>query len=94
MFTWINKQGVQSDSGYVLQITGRFSAEYREAGRIMTIDLEFGFSGGSPCVIIGRDAFRHWDGDQIALGADEQTRLQANFRRACEFQQLKVIAED
>jgi hypothetical protein len=29
MFTYLNKQGVESDAGFVVQFTGRFTLEYR-----------------------------------------------------------------
>lgn len=36
MFTWLNKQGVQSDRGFDVQRTERFVMEYHEKGNIVS----------------------------------------------------------
>src|SRR4051794_12498175 len=46
MFKWLNKQSVESDRGFVVQFTGRFSMEYREGSKTVTLAVEGGFSGG------------------------------------------------
>jgi hypothetical protein len=93
MFTWLNKQGVQSDSGFVIQFTGRFTAEYREGGKTITLDIEDGFSGGQPCVILSPDAFDRWDTENSKLTDSERERLLSNFKDACKFQGLSVVIE-
>jgi hypothetical protein len=93
LFTWLNKQGVQSDSGFIVQFTGRFTAEYREGGKTMTVDVEIDFSAGKPCVIIGPDAFQSWDSANSRLSDSQRERLFRNFREACEFQGLKLVVE-
>lgn len=41
-----------------LQFTGRFDAEYRDAGKVMSIHVESGIhDDGAPCVIVNPDAF-------------------------------------
>ena len=40
MLTWMNKQGVRSDLGFEFQFTGRFSAEYRENGKVTKIYVQ------------------------------------------------------
>ena len=60
MFTWLNKQGVQSDEGFIVQRVDRFIIEYQEGPRKVSVGVEPGFSGG-PRVIIGKDAFARWD---------------------------------
>ena len=45
MFTWLNKQGVRSDTGFEFQFTGRFTAEYRENGRVTDMYVD-----GTPSV--------------------------------------------
>lgn len=94
MFTWLNKQGVQSDNGFVVQFTGRFTAEYRERGKTITVEIEDGFSGGRPCVILHPDAFQHWDLENAMLTDAERERLFSNFREACKFQGLNVAIEE
>jgi hypothetical protein len=95
MFTWLNKQGVESDRGFVVQFTGRFTAEYREAGRTITLRVEDGISGNVPSIILSPQAFEHWDNEPPGkkIPGAEQQRLLKNFRDACEFQGLKVVLE-
>ncbi len=42
MFTWLNKQGVASDSGFMLQRVQRFFYEYSEKGQTLRIAVEPG----------------------------------------------------
>lgn len=39
-FSWLNKQGVASDQGFVVQRVERFAYEYREGERVMRLDGE------------------------------------------------------
>ncbi|MBK7617018.1 MAG: hypothetical protein IPJ08_22210 [Burkholderiales bacterium] len=91
MFTWKNKQGVQSDEGFALQFVGRFAAEYREGSKVMEVEIEDGFLDGKPAVNVSRAAFRSWRDDSSTLPPDDQIRIADNFRRACEFQGLSVV---
>jgi len=92
MFTWLNKQGVQSDKGFVLQFTGRFSAEYRDGDKVVTLDVEDGMSGGMPCIILDPNAFIRWD-DGVPIAPDLQEHLYQNAKEAIEFQGLKMVVE-
>lgn len=40
MFTWLNKQGVKSDEGYILQCMDRFFYHYIEDDHLMIIYVE------------------------------------------------------
>lgn len=40
MFTWLNKQGAESSSGYILQREHRFYYHYKEKDHIMKIYVE------------------------------------------------------
>ena len=91
MFTWLNKQGVESDEGFVVQVASRSRIEYREGGRKITIPISEGFVGPRPAVYIGREVFAHWDGDPARLASAEQTRLLENFKRAMDFQGVAVL---
>jgi hypothetical protein len=89
-FKWLNKQGVESDAGFSVQFTGRFTCEYREGGRMIEIEVESGISCGKPSISIYRDAFAKW---QVIrpfheTPSDVQQRLLQNFREAMEFQGL------
>jgi hypothetical protein len=91
-FTWLNKQTVKSNLGFVVQFTGRFTAEYREGSKTITLHFENGRSCGMSCVILSEFAFERWDNDPpgVIITNTERERLLKNFRDACEFQGLKV----
>lgn len=91
MFTWLNKQGVESDSGFIVQFTGRYTCEYREAGRTIEIEVEDGLSGGLPSISVKRDAFAKWGAKPFhEAPQEEQARLMKNLKEAFEFQGLAV----
>jgi hypothetical protein len=94
MFRWLNKQGVESDHGFAVQRTGRFSAEYRDRGKVVTLDVESGLDyDDKPCVIVDPDAFQHWDGETAKIPPEEQAQMFENLREAMEFQGLKLAIE-
>ena len=93
MFTWLNKQGVQSDRGFIVQFTGRFSAEYRDRGKKVTLYVEDGLVGEEPCISVGPDAFEQWDGEETKIPLQEQQLMFQNLREAMEFQGLKLVVE-
>jgi hypothetical protein len=94
MFTWLNKQGVKSDRGFSLQFTGRFTAEYREHGKVVTLDVESGVSGGLQSIILDPAAFEHWDGESAKIPYGQQQQLFQNVKEALEFQGLKMVVEE
>jgi hypothetical protein len=68
MFKWLNKQGVRSDKGFVVQCTGRFEVEYREEKRRISIYVEPGYLGDKFCLIINSK------GDTTKLLQDQPSR--------------------
>jgi|HigsolmetaAR202D_1030399.scaffolds.fasta_scaffold43118_2 hypothetical protein len=87
-FRWINKQGVESDLGFIVQFTGRFTAEYREAGRIFVVDVEDGgLSGDKSNILYSRSSLLRFIPSQ-----SEQQRVETNFRDAMLFQGLVPVA--
>ena len=92
MFSWLNKQGVQSERGFILQRTGRFTAEYREGNRVVTLDVEAGISAGIPCLILHPDAFMRWD-DGTVIPSTQQAEKFCNVESALEFQNLKMVVQ-
>lgn len=88
MFSWMNKQGVQSNEGFEVQFTGRFTAEYREGKRYLVVDVE---DGGNGQISFSVKAFERWANSSIPNDLVEQTRLQENFMAALRFQGLTPI---
>jgi len=92
-FTWLNKQGVKSSKGFIVQCMGRFTAEYQECSRKITIELEIGkLPNGKYCDIIGSDAFSKWD-DGTPIPKEKQDEILQNYKDAMEFQGIGVIVE-
>jgi hypothetical protein len=95
MFTWLNKQGVRSDRGFEVQFTGRFDVEYREGGKVVSLQVEAGLSGGLQCIIVDPSAFERWDGNSVGMSIppEQQAQMFQNLRDAMEFQSLKLVIE-
>ncbi|MCP3852161.1 MAG: hypothetical protein GY694_18265 [Gammaproteobacteria bacterium] len=89
-FTWLNKQGVESSEGFIVQCVGRFESEYREKGKVMTIGYEHGVGGGKSLLLLKKAAFRRWDNDTTLLSNSEQDRIYNNFKKAIEFQGMGI----
>ena len=89
-FRWLNKQGVESERGFVVQFTGRFTAEYREAGRVFVVDVEDGgHSGDKSNILYSRASLLRFIPSQ-----SERDRIDTNFRDAILFQGLVPVAYD
>jgi len=95
MFTWLNKQGVRSDAGFEVQFTGRFTLEYREGPRSVTLHIEDGWYGGKPATLVDPEAFSRWDDDAagMKIPRDRQGVLFDNLKAALEFQGLIMVVE-
>ena len=94
-FRWLNKMGVESDDGFVVQFIGRFSLEYRESGRVLKLYVENGrIENGLRCQIIDPTSVVRWDGPlSEAIPEEEKSRIFGNIARACEFQGLKLVLD-
>lgn len=90
MFKWLNKQGVESDAGFIVQRTGRFTCVYQERGRTLELEVESGFMGDTPCINIRRDSFKRWS-NGVTIPPDQQEQMLQNFKEAMEFQGLKLL---
>jgi hypothetical protein len=90
MFKWLTKKSVQSDQGFIVKFTGKFTAEYRENEKWIEVEVDNGVMGGTPCISIRSSAFARWSSDGQAIQVEEQQRILKNFRDAMEFQGLAI----
>lgn len=90
MFTWLNKQGVKSDKGFIVQRTDRFSCDYREGVKKIEIEVESGLIGDQFCINVSTKSFSSWHGGE-SISSEKQAEILQNFKDAMEFQGLKVI---
>jgi len=92
-FTWLSKQGVRSDTGFKLQSMDRFTFEYREGSRTITLDIESGILGeNQPAILMGSDALKKWD-NGTTLDVVAQKQVLDNIRQALAFQGLGLSIE-
>lgn len=96
MFKWLNKQGVESDEGFIVQVIDRFHVEYREAENALTLEVDIGFVGGvSPCVILKKNAIQRWGGEHSSssFSDDRKQQILNRFIAAMKFQDMEVSIE-
>ena len=96
MFTALNKQGVQSDRGFIVQWMDRFTIEYREGANKISIYAESGRTAhGDLCVVIGRGAFKRWENDspKISIPLEKQQEMLSNFTDAMQFFKFSVVVD-
>lgn len=93
MFTYINKQGVQSDRGFIVQSVARFIIEYRESDKCLSIEVESDYAPGvKPIEKISKYAIAQWD-DGTPISPEQQKEILKNFTEAMEFQGIGVVVE-
>lgn len=90
MFKWLGKQGVESSKGFIVQSIGRFTIEYREGTKKITVNTETGkLPDGRFCEIIDSNSFEKWD-DGTSISKEKQKEILKNFIEAMEFQNIGV----
>jgi len=88
MFEWLNKQGVRSSDGFEFQFTGRFTAEYREHGRVIELYVD-----GTPSTTTVYESALEplWSDIPNAFERKaERNRVISNIREALEFQGMRL----
>jgi hypothetical protein len=95
-FVWLNKQGVASDQGFVLQRVDRYAYEYREANRTMRLEGE-SIVAGLGDSSFGFGFYPHWRDttwqppyDAIPVSEEDRMRIVRNIREAMAFKGGKV----
>lgn len=76
MFKWLNKQGVESTSGFTLQRMDRYFYHYIEEGRVLKIDVEPGLHHEE----IGLSTV-----EEMPISGSERARIRANISAALKF---------
>jgi hypothetical protein len=87
MFRWLNKQGVESSSGFALQRVERFWYEYREADHVMRVMVEPGTLDEE----IDEESIARWlppyESEQVT--AQKKVHIEANISDALTFMGIK-----
>lgn len=74
MFTRLNKQGVKSTEGFEVQVVDRFTIEYREGGKTMSIYVD------GDKQMLTNTLFAKWDLPFAHLEIPEAKREQIRLR--------------
>ena len=92
MFRFLNKQGVESDEGFSVQVLSRYKIQYSdlELKKSLTLDTDYGFNASmEACMILENPKFDRWD-DGVSLNAAEQEQVKARFASALEAMKVRV----
>jgi hypothetical protein len=73
-FRWINKQGVETESGVVIQFTGRHSLEYRSRRGKIKIHIEDGGTDTKPLIIVHERSIDRWSGGIFGMKVTDAER--------------------
>ena len=89
MFTWINKCGAQSSSGFIVEHVGLRSMLYREDGKSLELYAESYFSSGELNTDIWQSEINKWKNGTIINDID-QARIIENIRAALRFMDTEL----
>jgi hypothetical protein len=94
-FERVTAQHLRSDTGFEILPAGRFQVIYRENGRDMDVQIEFGQrEDGAACINLWPGAFARWDDNSPVLSLDQQLHIEKNFRAAMKFDGFELLVWD
>lgn len=84
MFTHLNKQGVKSSEGFEVQVVDRFTIQYRESGKTISVYVD------GDRHISTDDVFARWDPPfgHLEIPVEKRHQIRRNFNAA-----LKALDE-
>jgi hypothetical protein len=88
MFTWINKQGVQSSDGFIFKSESRFYYHYIEEDMVLQVYADGYFDGSNHFrVVIYTGSIDKWlpPYDQNQISDSERERIRNNISEALSF---------
>lgn len=91
-FKFLNKQGCESSEGFSVQITGRFTIEYREGHKVIEIPWEAGKDDATNkfVALVSTSSFSCWlDGSDVDNPEDKIRK----FKEAMKFIDLEAVFE-
>lgn len=94
MFKWLNKQGVESDRGFIVQVVSRFLIEYIQRSKKISVHIEVdNVTSAEVTIVVHKFSFTSWD-DGSHISENEQIQIIKNFKDAMNFQGVDVVVED
>ncbi|MEJ0027171.1 MAG: Imm74 family immunity protein [Rhizomicrobium sp.] len=98
-FTWLNKQGVESEDGFALQSISRFAFEYREGSKTMRLGGESLFANLGTA-LFGFGFYPGWRNakwepphENEAISEEHRKRIVKNIEAAMAFMKGKAKFE-
>jgi hypothetical protein len=92
-FTWLNSQGVRSESGIEVQFVDRYTIDYREPDLYLRLkvsgEIHFGASGRFAIGFSRQEMQSHWA--FRTLPADRQKQVEQNLIAALNFQSIDAV---
>ena len=89
-FTWLNSQGVRSDTGIEVEFMGRYTIDYREPDIYLRLEISGELArgpGGRFSIAFCREEMQsHWAFRTLPL--DRQKQVEQNLIAALDFQSL------
>lgn len=78
IFTRMNKQGIRSSEGFEVQVVDRFTIEYREGGKTISVSVD------GDRQMLSDYLFSKWDPpfSHIPISEERQRQIRLNFNAA------------
>lgn len=94
MFTRLNRQGVESDSGFTYQRDGRVTAYYSENEKKMLVIVDDRFDGDRYFLAV-KATFNHWESpsENDPVDKAKQNEIQQNIGAALTFLEIDHVFE-
>ena len=90
-FKWLNKQGVESSTGFVFQSADRWGYTYTEGVHSLRVCLEPGNDSVGYLERIDLNSFLAWLApEKTELPPSEQERIRGNVAKALEFMSIRA----
>lgn len=93
-FTYLNRQGVKSSKGFIIQFTARREMQYQENEHILKIEVEGGRddSGAYNLAVYAQD-IKYWQPpyDNEVISEEEKKEIIQNISEALDFMKIGHI---
>lgn len=95
MIRWLNKQGVSSSEGFILQRMHRFYYHYIENDHVMKINVEPLRHDDQYYENIYANSLEHWlpPHDEEIISSEKKMSIKKNIEAALEFMKIEYIWE-
>ena len=86
-FTWLNKQGVESDGGFILQRMHRYYYHYIVADHVMLVKVEPGIKDEQ--ILLASLSTWQPPHDTEAINSDAKNKIRSHIAAALDFMKIR-----